>query len=349
VPVNDDHVDNINTSGKCIGPFLGENKCTSRYGMRNGVHHNGIDIVPANIEAEGTAIYSICDGTVVDGNHVSETGGNCIVIQCTSPFNNSVKSLKSYVGMYFTYMHLSAFNSNVKTGDSVKVGDCIGYCGNTGASDGAHCHLQISSGSPWGDSGAAFIDPAYYLIDKYDGSDYEGLVWTNEVIEGGYGRGKKSARGKSNNHGIASANNKIMGRSKSTISTKSGKGRSNGRIINKNSSQSISGRGSNTYTVNGYDEYGNAQINNFTFDQSQMLSILSTIAENSNKTDPIIQLLASIVSNTNDDDTSTPTSKIVQLLNSMNTGNHGAPITGLSQALSNNGSVAQGVYTIARQ
>ena len=90
-----------------------------------------------------------------------------------------------------------------------------------------------------------------------------------------------------------------------------------------------------------------------TLDTNTLLAVLQVIADNSAKTDQIIQLLAAIVTNTNVDTTkSSQNSTLATLISQLRNGSSSstASTMGLNQLLNNNGTnVAQAVYSIARQ
>lgn len=102
-------------------PFKG--KLTSRYGMRGGRQHQGVDI-PLKT---GDPVYATFDGKVRFSKS-SGGYGNLVVIR----HNNG---LETY------YAHLSA--RNVEAGDWVVAGQEIGKGGSTGRSSGPHLHFEV--------------------------------------------------------------------------------------------------------------------------------------------------------------------------------------------------------------
>jgi len=86
-------------------------------------YHSGIDISAE----KGQPVYATADGTVQSAGYTGDYG-NLIV-------------LKHAFGLSTRYGHLSAYH--VKTGDTVKRGDVIGYIGSTGRSTGSHLHYEI--------------------------------------------------------------------------------------------------------------------------------------------------------------------------------------------------------------
>lgn len=129
-------------------------------GLTNG--HDGYDyICPV-----GTPIYSKIDG-IVRSKYIDTAGAKTIGIitrDCDYDYNG--------VGCYFMllYVHLDSF-ANLDEGDFVKMGDLIGYTGNTGMSQVPHLHLGIYPLSDYstiidihnGFRGA--VNPGNYIID----------------------------------------------------------------------------------------------------------------------------------------------------------------------------------------
>ncbi|MFU0824493.1 MAG: Murein hydrolase activator NlpD [Clostridium sp.] len=100
-----------------------EGTVTSKFGMRWGKMHKGIDI--ANVE--GSPIHAALDGKVSYAGWM-EGYGNVIKIQ----HNNGVET---------TYAHCKLIR--VKSGEQVKRGQLIGDMGSTGRSTGPHIHFEI--------------------------------------------------------------------------------------------------------------------------------------------------------------------------------------------------------------
>jgi murein DD-endopeptidase MepM/ murein hydrolase activator NlpD len=113
--------------GRRISPFTG-----------NDTMHGGLDIsAPMR-----TPVVAPAAGTVAFAG--SEAGlGNTV-------------SLSHGYGMRTTYGHMDRLK--VKTGQSVKRGEILGWVGNTGLSTGPHLHYEVEV------SGTA-VDPLKYIID----------------------------------------------------------------------------------------------------------------------------------------------------------------------------------------
>lgn len=115
----------------CRGTF------TSRFGLRNGRPHNGIDIAAAT----GTPIYASMDGRVTFAGWNSGGYGNFVKIQHAD-------------GSETRYAHNSRIL--VSTGQTVSQGHHIADMGSTGRSSGPHLHFEIwISGRP--------VNPMSYL------------------------------------------------------------------------------------------------------------------------------------------------------------------------------------------
>ncbi|MBC8313656.1 MAG: LysM peptidoglycan-binding domain-containing protein [Candidatus Cloacimonetes bacterium] len=104
-----------------IWPFNGE--ITSKFGMRNGRPHKGLDIA----SPVGTPIQSVLDGEVA---YVGKQRGygNVIILK----HNNELMTV---------YAHND--ENLVEKGDNVKKGDKIATVGMTGNTTGAHLHFEV--------------------------------------------------------------------------------------------------------------------------------------------------------------------------------------------------------------
>jgi murein DD-endopeptidase MepM/ murein hydrolase activator NlpD len=106
-------------------------------------NHEGLDLTPG----EGTPISAIADGVVVDVGNPSGTLGVFAVISHVID-GQAITSV---------YGHMQRGSLAIGVGDTVSVGQTIGRVGSTGASTGAHLHLEIRP-----DGGKA-IDPLRWL------------------------------------------------------------------------------------------------------------------------------------------------------------------------------------------
>ncbi len=100
-----------------------EGKVYSRYGIRRGKAHHGIDL-PLKV---GEPVYATFEGKVRVSTYNSGGYGNLIIIRHPN-------GLETYHG------HLS--KRLVQIGEYVKAGELIGYSGNTGRSTGPHLHYE---------------------------------------------------------------------------------------------------------------------------------------------------------------------------------------------------------------
>lgn len=80
--------------------------------------HEGVDIMTSNNVPGYLPAVSICDG-VVEKMGWLELGGYRI-------------GIRSEHGMYAYYAHMDSYREGLKTGDSVRAGETLGYLGNTG-------------------------------------------------------------------------------------------------------------------------------------------------------------------------------------------------------------------------
>jgi murein DD-endopeptidase MepM/ murein hydrolase activator NlpD len=94
--------------------------------------------------AFGKPIYAVCDAVVYDIN----TG----VIDNRPSQMNPIEAMGNYVILktvneeYIFYAHFQHESIKVKKGDTVKQGQYLGNCGNSGNSSEAHLHLHIQDG-----------------------------------------------------------------------------------------------------------------------------------------------------------------------------------------------------------
>lgn len=96
---------------------------TSRFGVRHGRQHDGIDISAPR----GSPVKASARGKVVYAGRFSGYG-NLVIIKHADNF-------------FTAYAHLS--KSNVSKGAHVEQGKVIGLVGATGHATGPHCHFEI--------------------------------------------------------------------------------------------------------------------------------------------------------------------------------------------------------------
>lgn len=109
-----------------VTPVLG-GYVSSRYGSVESIRdhvHGGLDIA----SREGTPIYAIAAGTVIEADWDGSGYGNLVVID----HGNGVETW---------YAHCSALN--VEAGTYVEAGELIAYVGSTGYATGPHLHLEV--------------------------------------------------------------------------------------------------------------------------------------------------------------------------------------------------------------
>lgn len=109
--------------------------------------HVGVDI----IAPKGNAIYAVVTGTItrVYLDRPGSLGGNALRLTAAD-------------GTYFHYAHMSEFAPGMEVGAEVKVGQVIGYVGNTGNSSTPHLHFEYHP------SGGAAVNP-YPMVKAING------------------------------------------------------------------------------------------------------------------------------------------------------------------------------------
>jgi len=90
--------------------------------------HQGVDFTPGT----GTPIYAVADGVVTQSTFGGAFGQHVLLDHVIN--GQKVQTL---------YAHMISGSSPLKEGDPIKVGDFIGLVGTTGASTGAHLHLEV--------------------------------------------------------------------------------------------------------------------------------------------------------------------------------------------------------------
>ncbi len=112
--------------------------------------HPGIDFSAP----KGTPIYATGDG---------------VVKKVRSSFSGYGKQIEIDHGYGYTtkYAHLNAFN--VKKGQKVKRGECIGYVGNSGRSTAPHLHYEVHKDKKK-------INPVHYFSRDLNPSEYEEIL-----------------------------------------------------------------------------------------------------------------------------------------------------------------------------
>lgn len=138
----------VNNDSEIRWPFPYAAPISSGFGARVApcaacsTYHQGLDFDPQ----EGSPIYAIADGVVIESHNDRWGFGRWIVIR------HNVR------GMSFdsVYAHMERDSVQLNKGDVVKVADYVGRVGNTGTSTGGHLHLEIHvDGAP--------VDPFQWL------------------------------------------------------------------------------------------------------------------------------------------------------------------------------------------
>ncbi|WP_422362257.1 M23 family metallopeptidase [Reichenbachiella sp.] len=112
--------------------------------------HHGVDFSAP----KGTPIYATGDGTVKMVR--SSLGG----------YGRQVEIDHGY-GYVTKYAHMEMYN--VKKGQKVKRGECIGYVGNSGKSTAPHLHYEVHKDNKR-------INPVHYFYQDLNSSEYEEIL-----------------------------------------------------------------------------------------------------------------------------------------------------------------------------
>ena len=112
-----------------IAPFINNIfYVTSVFGVQETRTHRGIDI--ATPTADGNVpLYSMCNGIILV-NKWNDSYGNYIIIKDNTS------------GLGFLYAHMQ-YASPLAVGETVEIGQFVGYEGTTGNSTGIHLHLEM--------------------------------------------------------------------------------------------------------------------------------------------------------------------------------------------------------------
>lgn len=137
-------------TGEWLHPVQGHNQITSHFRTAHRPDHNGIDF---GCRQSNLPILSVDDGVVV----VSEYG---ISGQGFGGYGNVVV-VKHDNNLYSLYAHLN--DRNVQRGTEIRKGQPVGTCGNTGASQGIHLHLEARTNLYGG-----YFNPLQLLTSKSD-------------------------------------------------------------------------------------------------------------------------------------------------------------------------------------
>lgn len=112
-----------------IAPFINTQFWVTSEWWEQPRNHRGLDIATAR--AEGSQpVYSMCNGTVVLKSNDPDGYGYYIIMKDND------------TGMGFLYAHFRE-PSNKNVGDSVSIGEQVGWEGSTGSSTGLHLHVEM--------------------------------------------------------------------------------------------------------------------------------------------------------------------------------------------------------------
>lgn len=151
------------------------------YKKQFGYTHYGIDMTDK--ARSNTTIWGSGEGTVVEAGW-SNSGGNVVIVV----YKDCLLTSGVVKDLVFRYYHLSSIK--VKKGQKITKDTIIGNYGNTGASSGAHLHLEIDTDTLYPvytpqiskDSGVlkrgtdSTINPTLCLYVKATAPDYQSIT-----------------------------------------------------------------------------------------------------------------------------------------------------------------------------
>lgn len=117
--------------------------------------HTGVDIVAPR----GTPIYATADGKIIEQNGMSGYGVNVVI-----DHGYSYKTL---------YAHLS--KKVVKTGQTVKRGQIIGYVGSTGLSQAPHLHYEVIKNG-------VKVNPVHFFFNDVTPEEYQEILEASKKV-----------------------------------------------------------------------------------------------------------------------------------------------------------------------
>lgn len=130
---------------------------------RDGSTHAGDGKTNADYYCFGAPILSPADGKVVEV--ISDVADNVPGVMNPEQLTGNRVVIDHGNGEYSLLAHLKSGSIRVETGDSLKAGEAIGECGNSGNSSEAHLHYQLQDGPTFGDSNALPAQFQNYLAD----------------------------------------------------------------------------------------------------------------------------------------------------------------------------------------
>lgn len=113
-------------------------------GFNGAVSHHGPDAYAVDLDfSEGTPVYAAREGVVVAFNEKATSGGMDASYLDDNRANwVLVRHADGTIGRYY---HLRPGGVAVSAGQRVRVGELLGYSGNTGHSSGPHLHFDVAT------------------------------------------------------------------------------------------------------------------------------------------------------------------------------------------------------------
>ncbi len=132
---------------------------SSPFGPRGGVLHNGVDLAPP----KGTPIVAAAGGLVITSTCEPSTGNCDVDGSISTPGCGWYVEIRHSGGVNTRYCHMIR-RPEVHVGQTVKVGQTIGYVGQSGNADGPHLHFEVHLHNDMSPNGA--IDPVPFMREK---------------------------------------------------------------------------------------------------------------------------------------------------------------------------------------
>jgi murein DD-endopeptidase MepM/ murein hydrolase activator NlpD len=112
--------------------------------------HTGLDFSAP----QGTPIYATAQGVVRIAGNLGNGYGNHVVINH---------------GYQYSTLYGHMYRIKVRSGQSVKRGEVIGYVGNSGKSTGSHLHYEVMKGKK-------HLDPIYFFYNDLTPEQYQQIL-----------------------------------------------------------------------------------------------------------------------------------------------------------------------------
>ena len=111
-----------------IAPFINQEFYVTQIFWNNNTH-KGLDLATLRIYGN-VELYSMCNGYVFEKDYQEDGWGHYVILK------------DSITNLGFLYAHMNK-ESNLNIGESVQIGQLVGFEGSSGNSMGIHLHLEM--------------------------------------------------------------------------------------------------------------------------------------------------------------------------------------------------------------